>query len=390
MKKISAARVGLAICFTLGSERSLADSTEFQEVVALQLAQLVQKQNAPQEPSAPQVLPPPPLPSPPPRSRPRPCPCPFTLSMKGEYGVYLVGELLYWKPLEGGTDYALPRNPIPSPSTPIPGKTSPQSISFEWEPGFRIGGGYHIPHDQWEVSATVSYVASSVTDRSSGTLFPSQALQSGLQAGFLSTQFATSAKASWKLNYWVLDVRMGREQSFKTSFLWLPYFGLRSGFIHQQFHTRYQGVVDGSATPQTQSVSTKNNFNGVGPQAGLRAEWVLGKGFRLFGDLSNALLYGWFNVNQDQIGSGNIEVMQFSDHFQRFSPTIDLMIGVSWRTDFLKGKCRYLEYHAAYQTQYWWRQNQMPRFIDSASPYYVLESEDLGIGGLTLGASLDF
>jgi hypothetical protein len=50
----------------------------------------------------------------------------------------------------------------------------------------------------------------------------------------------------------------------------------------------------------------------------------------------------------------------------------------------------YFELHAGYESQYWWRQNPMPRFIDASSPYYIFESEDLGLQGLTLGASLDF
>lgn len=309
---------------------------------------------------------------------------PFSLSTGGKYGCELVGEFLYWKPSEGGTEYALPTNI----GAPYPGTTSPRSIPFEWEAGFRLGAGYRLPYDGWRTAFFATHLFSEVNDHLADILFPSQAMQRSIQGGdnFI---YATDAKARWELNYWNFDFRIGREQSFRKSFLWLPYCGLRGALIHQHFHTRYEGLNTGLLTLGNAEVATRNDCNGLGLQAGVHAEWSLGQGFRFVGDFASALLYGWFDIQQDQVGVDGTTVMQFTDHPHRFSPTIDFLVALSWGT-FLQHDQMHLEIHAGYQAQYWWKQNLMPRFIDTQSPYYVTTAEDLSFQGLTLGSSWEF
>ncbi|MBF8262473.1 MAG: mOMP-like family protein [Parachlamydiales bacterium] len=315
--------------------------------------------------------------------------CCCDLFSYGKHRVALSGEFLYWKPMEGGTEFALPTHPSTS-SGMIPGSTSPHYVSFQWEPGFRVGAKYFLPDKQWSFFLSAANLTSSVSSHLSGMLFPLYSVQPLMEGGAGLIDFATSADSHWKLNYWVFDLRWNYERPFCNNFLFIPFAGLKGALIHQHFHNFYNGVNLQGGGIENYSIYTRNNCNSVGLQGGLHGEWVLGSGFRLLGDCSLALVYGWFHVDQNQSGqAGYSNTVDFSSDFQRLLPAADLFAGFSWGR-FFDRKCKHVEVHAGYQAQYWWRQNQSPRFIDSSSPYYLLASEDLGLQGLTLGGSFDF
>lgn len=297
------------------------------------------------------------------------------------------GEFLYWKPLGGGMEYALPME-----TTPIPGKTSPYYTSFKSAPGFRVGGQYIPFCSAWDLSFTAAHLCTSASESVSGRLFPLLALQSGVQDPGNPFSYAETATSASGVNYWVFDFRIATLLPFcDNRFSLIPYYGLRGALIEERAKVVYGNVHEATLPLKTITVSTKNRCNNVGIQGGLRGEWPIGCGFRLAGDFAAALTYGWFHVKEVQGGqTGLSNTVNFSSTFSQIVPAIDGWLGFSWGREVECWAVNHVELLLGYQVQYWWRVNQLPRFVDSAYPYYLSNSQDLGFQGLTLGARLDF
>ncbi len=168
------------------------------------------------------------------------CPSTCDLSTDGTYRVSVLGEFIYWKPLEGGTEFTFPTRT----TAPIPGTTSPSYVPFKYEPGLRIGAKYCLPYNGWNTSFTALNLSSNVSTSLSGVLFPLQAAQSVIQNPISQFTSATSASAHWKLNYWVFDYRLGCEHPFCENFLVNPYCGVKGAIIHQTFRYNYNNVSE--------------------------------------------------------------------------------------------------------------------------------------------------
>ncbi len=75
----------------------------------------------------------------------------------------------------------------------------------------------------------------------------------------------------------------------------------------------------------------ENNFFGIGPQIGLEPQVNLGKGWRLYGNVSGSLEYGFFDLHQRET---YLESVRYDHHRrpQGFRWMFDAGAGVLWKT----------------------------------------------------------
>jgi hypothetical protein len=296
-----------------------------------------------------------------------------SLSAMGSRGLDLSGELLYWKPFEGGTEYASDYDGLTM------GNHS-YFIDFAYHVGYRIGLAYHLPYEGWKIASCFTSLHSTASNHLTGSFFPN-----GLYQAIPGVSTVTDAAARFDLHYDVFDLQFGKEQSFGRSFLWTPFFGLKGALIHQDFHFDYSGgltIPSGSIY----SAITKNNFNGIGLQGGIHAEWVLGAGFRILSGLSGSLLWGKFDLIQHHLEAAD-EVHLDSD-FYRYSPNANLMVALSYGGHV--SQKTYFGASLGFESQYWWRQNQTPVFTSATQPIYFRASEDFTVQGLDASVYLNY
>ena len=62
--------------------------------------------------------------------------------------LFLFGELLYWNAHENGLPVAI----VNHASSANLSKSEVRSIHSHWDVGFRVGVGYNLPHDGWDLS----------------------------------------------------------------------------------------------------------------------------------------------------------------------------------------------------------------------------------------------
>ncbi|MBS0620006.1 MAG: hypothetical protein JSS61_00910 [Verrucomicrobia bacterium] len=292
--------------------------------------------------------------------------------------VFLTGEWLFWTTRQGGMEYATARA---STSPGVFTHAVSRKVNFDYQSGFRVGLGVHLPQDRWDIYANYTDFRPDHSSNTEGSVFPLLLYQ-----GQFSTSNVTDASAEWHIAFQNLEVEIGRAYYIGKSLSFRPHIGFKGAWIDQRAHFEYQGgdVPAGGKY----HVKTKNDFKGAGPRIGLESEWHLGCGFSLFGNMAAALILGQFNLKQDQKQQG-IDVIEMHTVLNLAAPTVQLVAGLEWDRNFYHDRCHF-GIGAGFEAQYWWRQNQMERFTDSTQPIYVRTSEDLSLYGLTLRARVDF
>jgi Legionella pneumophila major outer membrane protein precursor len=399
--------------------------------------------------------------------------------------LFITGDFLYWKAEEDDLDYVakLETQP-PPPSTTFPlssyqGKL--YSPDFKWEPGFRVGIGAMLPYDGWDLYTQWTRLYSSPDDQAcaSNPLLPSGAdccpnlcepccnaskeickiisrddccknsaecclttLVPTIIPRSTPEQFfdVTQARARWRLRLNLLDGELGRNYKVGSFLDLRPFISLRGAWISQQYHADYVGTlllqsirtqvipktISGTAASKTR---IKNDFTGVGPRLGFDTDWILGKGFSIYGHAAIGLLFGEFDIHSKtnlflaadltfSTGLPPIEVFNdcaisnLKDEFHSSKACTDLELGIQWEKKFLNQRMAILlqlgwDFHIFFgQNQIIYLRNEVnpnpeypvftpgtpisQNFTRSTNFIKDRRSGDLSLQGLTFSARLDF
>ncbi len=345
-------------------------------------------------------------------------------------GFYLSADFLYWKAQEDGLEYAATFIPIDNSTMSYSEKL--KGVSFRWKPGFRVGTGYVFnTHDYWDlglewtwfynraessVSIPVSSTnlfnpafspASSITPTWGGNTFQTPA--SGSLQPLIES--CLSASATWSLHYNMLDLDLGKHYFISKAFSLKPYFGVRGGWINQDYVAEYTQVL--GITPDPAEFPAKMradiDFSGAGPRLGLDMQWHFNCQWSLVGEISGSVLYGPYKSRQTyttflEITGGAFDffapfVYTDTRNQHRFQANLETALGLQWEMDFQK--INHFSLGAYYEFSQWFRQNRLirslPQIITDVAVLNTVEYEpfvrehgDLSLQGFTVKARLDF
>ncbi|RCS48233.1 hypothetical protein DTL42_13590 [Bremerella cremea] len=168
------------------------------------------------------------------------------------------------------------------------------NLEFGWNTGFRAGIEFKPTEWLWDVRFTVTHFATS----------QDASIADGLNlvipeffSGFLSGDSFdfTTASVDWSIKYTTFDWDIGHDIEVAPTCVIRPTFGLKAAIINQNIHSNWADFFGVSAVE-----NVRHEFFGIGPSAGVGARWNPGMGnLSLVGDLSGALLYGVWNVEDD-------------------------------------------------------------------------------------------
>jgi hypothetical protein len=279
---------------------------------------------------------------------------------------FFTGEWLYWRTRQEGTEFA-----------------TTKKVNFDFQSGFRVGLGVHLPLDRWEMYVNYTRFNPDGSERAHGSFYPLFLFEG---AGAQGPSVA-EAHVHWEIKFQNLDVEISRAFYIARTLVLRPFFGLKGAWIDQDAHIRYEGGF----IPEGQIFHThfKNDFKGAGPLIGVESNWFLGAGFSLFSDAAAALIVGHFDNEQEQHQLSGAKVVDLNSDFNLVSPTVQIIAGLAWDRNFNKERW-HVGLSAGFEAQYWWNQNQIEQFTDKDFPIYVREKGDLAFYGLTLRARLDF
>lgn len=281
--------------------------------------------------------------------------------------VDLFAQLIVWTAKEAGADcWAEVLTETPSAkSNDILG------VDFGWDPGFRVGIGYGMLHDEWDTKAYYTWFHTKGKDSVSGSpgsvhsSFLGNFYVNNVTGAGLSGPAYQAASIDWTIHFDLFDWELGRSFWVSKSLSMRPFVCVKGGWIHQSIHSVWENPA--LSAPVYFFIGTedlKNNFWGIGPGAGLGTEWNLFQGdssFYLFGDFSAALMWGHWSFKdrfQDSLPQ------HVSIHLQPINggaSTLRTFMGFGW--DFVcKKRCTQISAKLGYEMQFWLDQLQFYSF----------------------------
>ncbi len=277
---------------------------------------------------------------------------------------------LYWRAGET-VDWA---HVLTSSSNSV--QDSYKTIAFNWDPGFRIGLGYNMIHDQWDTQITYTKFQTEATDHGSGPI----------TSGFLAARLSLlepfqTGKIRFNLHYNMFDWDLGRSFLVSRSLSLRPFIGIKAGWIDQTIHAEW------TKPNFSAKESVKNNFEGAGPRGGVNGQWILGNVnrhvFSLIGNVAGAFMWGHWTL-RDQFTDTFLTKTSVPMKNRNFGALmLQALLGVEWGFNFDNNRSHF-SLKASYEIQDW--MNHFQVFTNDSGT----DNLDLFLQGLTMGLRLDF
>lgn len=326
--------------------------------------------------------------------------------VKNSTDLYLTADFIYWTAREENLEFAMTRgtqSAVGAPATAPKGKVyQPNS---NWRPGFKVGVGYDLCFDGWDLYAEYTWFRSTTHRSTSNSLNSSLQLNdsywliSNADLTFSSgTDSAvpiyilpgSSATEKWHLSFNVIDLELGRNFYISRRVMFRPYFGLKGTWQTQKLDVNFQGILD--AVPSfsvTSSMTNKIRDWGIGILAGVDGAWHLTRNFSFLGKLALSCLWQRFKIERVDNEfipalNANISFLNVSSKLDKLTPVIEWMLGLRWESWF-SCDTYHISFDVGWEMQNWFSQNKFVRV--SGSPKC---DGDLTLQGLTLRARFDF
>ena len=280
--------------------------------------------------------------------------------------------LLYWTAFEVGADSwaeVIITEGSTSSNTLVP-------LSFGWDPGFKIGLGYGMEHDQWDTQVYFTWFHTQGDDRisdSPGTVhstFMGNFWVSNPDGSGLSGPSYQHASIDWTIKFNLVDWELGRNFWVSNSLALRPFVAAKGGWIQQSIHSKWQNPsFDDLQDPLPFNIGTekiKNDFWGIGPATGLNTRWHLSSTpchtFYIFGDFSGALMWGNWSFSDVYNNDSQEEVIVSLKNVNSGATMVRSFMGLGWNASLSENRYQFSA-KLGYETQFWLDQLQFYSFI---------------------------
>ncbi|MGE0197682.1 MAG: Lpg1974 family pore-forming outer membrane protein [Simkaniaceae bacterium] len=288
---------------------------------------------------------------------------------------FFTADFIYWTVRQDGMFYAVSGGNAINPS-----KGSVYEPDWSWDPGFKIGLGFNLPHDDWDIFAQYTWIDSHAEDSVSKnpgttTLLPYWVVNGSVIA-------LIDAKARWDISYNDLTLEMARN-SYLSQYLKLRvHVGFEAAWIYQDYKATLTDVNNFQ-----NRLDLKQDFWGVGLRAGLDTSWQFTKNISFYGDLALATLWGQFDVDRKERQSqGGLSNTTFNTGAKphTLEPVIAIQAGLRWETWVDQDRLHFL-LQAGWEHQVWILHNEVIKNLMEPD-----HGGDLILQGLTIRGRIDF
>ena len=347
---------------------------------------------------------------------------PVNTLIKCPVDFFITGSFIYWQAKEKGLELGITE----SCENCDTGRVI--NMDFDFKPGFKVGLGWHSDYDDWHFY--IEYTRLHLTDHKSYKIkqdecdtnecppcdFIHPAWTTFPQENPLLQVYYQQAKGKWTMNLDIIDLELGRAYWVGTQLTYAPFVGLRGGWLDQKLNASYCGIDRIFILEQyiceddcsSYKSSNKSDSWFIGPRVGIDTNWLLGDGFRFFGNTAVALFYQKFTTKVKEYSvedggcnpceceiacacpcedCGNINT---NDKTGYITPNAEVALGFGYgrHLDCYKW---YIDLAIAYEFHVFWNQNMMRNLWDkSYHPIQDTDAGDLFLQGLTITAKLDF
>ena len=307
------------------------------------------------------------------------------IDVRGSWDLYCTGGYIFWQPREEGLELGI-LNDTSAMDLPIQGRVI--NMNYHYKSGFKTGIGILSDQDNWDAYAEYTWLNghqhTRATAPADGAILPFW----GHPANVAASDPILSAKSRWRLILDILEAQLARSYYVGTKLIFRPFFAGRAAWIKQNFTAVYNQESD-----LTYQVRNSSHSWGVGPEAGLTANWLLGYGIRLIGSAETDVLFTRYNlsIHEQSHSTPATEVVSlYQRHLYYLRPHMNLELGFGWGSYFNNHNYHF-DIFGTYGFQVFWNQNMFRNFVDdiAVGKSYV-PGGDLYIHGATGELRLDF
>lgn len=312
------------------------------------------------------------------------------IDVRGSWDLYCSGSYIFWQPREENLELGILNNNrlVITPIT-IAGRVA--NMNFNYKSGFKAGLGILSNQDNWDVFAQYTWLRgrqhSHATAPTNGVIIPFWGHPTFISMIDPADPILT-AKSRWRLALDTIDAQLARSYYVGTKLTFRPFFAGRVAWIKQKFTAVYE-----QTTNPPYQVRYSSHSWGLGPEAGITTNWLLGYGVRVTGSAEADILYTRYNTyHQEQNGavSSTPIVSLYQRHLCYLRPHTDLELGLGWGTYFFNHNYHF-DISGSYGFQVFWNQNMFRNFVDDVAVGKSYSSGgDLYIHGVTGELRFDF
>ena len=199
---------------------------------------------------------------------------------------------------------------------------------------------------------------------------------------------ALSMASLWKLGMDIIDGSLYRAYYVGSRLTFTTYSGMRVLWIDQKNRISFNDV----ATGNNLEALYKTTSWGVGPRMGVDMGWLLGKGFRLIGNIAGDVCYSSYKIRfaeYENPGTDSaLTYLTLKYNEKAIRTHLQSGIGFGWGKYFAENSW-HVDFAATYDFQVFWDQNMLRLPITT---FYngVDFSGNLYLQGLNLKMILDF
>lgn len=311
---------------------------------------------------------------------------------------FVEASILYWHAIVSGTEFTS-GSFVVKPS-PFQGslKDCFQTIELNGNWGFKLGLGYNLPCDGWDIF--LNYVSfnskgNKAVCRGTDTKYIVNYKSFPLIQG--TSVVSKRAKSTFCLDLDALEFNLGRSFYISKSMALCPKIGLKAFWIEFKQNTRYglaqtwENIWQETDHPSfNYTIKDRCKFSGVGPHFVFGTEWHFFNDFCLYGNISGSLLYGLFTTHhKDKETTIEGELRNcLCQSRHAFVPMVNTQIGIAYGI-YCNCDLMHLILRLAFDAQYICRINQIIALNDVTLIYRRI-SEDMSIHGITFDIRLDF
>lgn len=326
---------------------------------------------------------------------------PARIDTRCSWDMWIDASFIYWQPSQDNMEVAFNQTSslLANPVTTTGPVGSYAQQSFDYTPGFKVGLGWAFDyHDNWDMAAEYTWLHSNTTNSGAQTTGGTGYLrtwgipQSTIDGG---TQAYNSFSSNWRVNFDIVDLNMGRWYYVGTDLTFRTFVGLRGAWIRQNHNVTYtnNGTVANTGVILTNSVSDRLQSWAVGPEVGLSTKWMLGEGFRIYGNAEADLLYTDYTRISHSETSTTPSIgwapNTSNNHLGTVRPHMDLELGFGWGSYFDNNNW-YIDLAAGYDFQVFFAQNMFSHPVSSIQVANKINAGNLYLQGLTITARVDF
>lgn len=289
---------------------------------------------------------------------------------------------------------------------------------FGWDSGVRVGIGRYLPHhDLWDINFYTTYFYGEAEEKNRPNLEHHEAISPDFLPA--SRWFPVSkANAHWHLNYFTLDLSLGRIFTITNTINFHPYFAIRATLQYQKTKNRFaliETITQEDVTPsfviidQDGKYSGSNDYWGIGPRIGSHFSYLFAPQWSFLGHLSASIVMGKQTLQQKanfyQVLYTDVLDPEITDDRYKTSDSLNAIrtnlegyLGIGWET-WLNNHTVRIAPSLLFEGSIWFAMNQLwniwpysgtgitGAMFDNRA---TRKHGNLGLMGLTFNLQVDF